>query len=126
MNAKTEQDVSILDKAKLALATILLVGGIAAYYVYAAEYSQVYRVAGVILTTVLAFVVAMQSAPGRRLWHFAQGSRIELRKVVWPTRNEALQTTLAVIVFVIIMGIFFWLLDMGLLWVTQAITQSGA
>ena len=126
MNAKTEQDVSVLDKAKLALAAALLVGGIVAYYVYASQYSQVYRVAGVILTTVLAFVVGMQSAPGRRLWHFAQGSRIELRKVVWPTRNEALQTTLAVIVFVIIMGIFFWLLDMGLLWVTQAITQSGA
>ena len=55
-----------------------------------------------------------------------QSSRGELRKVVWPTRQETLQTTLTVFVFVLILGIFFWLLDMGLLWITRALTGQGS
>ena len=54
-----------------------------------------------------------------------QGSRIELRKVVWPTRQETLQTTLVVFVAVFVMGIFFWLLDMILGSVTRALTGQG-
>ncbi|MBT8144531.1 MAG: preprotein translocase subunit SecE [Gammaproteobacteria bacterium] len=125
MNTKTEQEVSVVDKTLLALAGLILIGGIFGYYFYAGELAQVYRVGGVILTTVLAIIVGMQSLPGKRFWKFAQSSRIELRKVVWPSRQQALQTTLAVFVFVIIMGVFFWLLDMGLLWLTQALTGRG-
>ena len=51
-----------------------------------------------------------------------QGSRVELRKVVWPTREETLQTTLAVLVFALIMGVFFWLLDLSLLALTRRLT----
>ena len=121
MSAKTEQNMSFLDRAKLFVAGALLIGGIVAYYYYASQYSQVYRVGGIILTTVLAFVVAMQSEPGRRFWHFAQGSRIEWRKVVWPTRQETTQTAIAVFVFTLIMMLFFWALDSGLLWLTRTL-----
>ena len=50
---------------------------------------------------------------------------MELRKVVWPTRDEAIQTTIAVFVFTLIMGVFFWLLDMFLLWLTRLLTGQG-
>jgi preprotein translocase subunit SecE len=70
--------------------------------------------------------VALQSVQGRNFWQFVQGSRIELRKVVWPTRQETLQTTLVVFVAVFVMGIFFWLLDMILGSVTRALTGQGS
>ena len=125
MSTKTEQSVSLFDSVKLFIAGVLLIGGLFGYYYYGDQYSQVYRVVGVLLSTILAIIVAMSSDPGRELWHFAQSSRIELRKVIWPTRQEALQTTLAVIVFVIVMGVFFWCLDLFLLWVTQTLTGRG-
>jgi preprotein translocase subunit SecE len=67
----------------------------------------------------------MTSGVGRELWRFIQGSRIELRKVVWPNRQETGQTTLVIIFFVIIMGIFFWLLDMLLAWAARMLTGQG-
>jgi preprotein translocase subunit SecE len=62
---------------------------------------------------------------GQALWKFVQASRIELRKVVWPTREETIQTTLAVLVFATIGGVFFWLLDLFLLFVTSKLTGQG-
>jgi preprotein translocase subunit SecE len=61
----------------------------------------------------------MTSTQGQRLWRFIQGSRVEIRKVVWPTRQETTQTAIAVFVFTLIMAVFFWLLDSGLLWLTR-------
>jgi preprotein translocase subunit SecE len=69
--------------------------------------------------------VLLQSAQGKALWRFVNSSRVELRKVVWPTREEAIQTTIAVIIFTVVMGVFFWLLDMFLLWVTRFLTGQG-
>jgi len=63
---------------------------------------------------------------GRFLWQFIQGSRVEIRKVVWPTRQETTQTTLAVFVFLLVLGIFFWGLDLLLLLITRAITGQGS
>ena len=65
------------------------------------------------------------SAQGQVLWQFVQGSRIELRKMVWPTRQETLQTTLVVFVFVLLLGVFFWLVDMLLAWATRHLTGQG-
>ena len=59
-------------------------------------------------------LVFYQSQVGKRLWKFIQASRTEIRKVVWPTRQEAMQTTIAVIIFTLIFGLFFWGLDMVL------------
>jgi preprotein translocase subunit SecE len=67
----------------------------------------------------------MTSGVGGELWRFIQGSRIELRKVVWPNRQETGQTTLVIIFFVVIMGIFFWLLDMFLGWAARMLTGQG-
>ncbi len=71
--------------------------------------------------TGLGIAIAMTSTQGRRLWHFIQGSRVEIRKVVWPTRTETTQTAIAVFIFTIIMMLFFWGLDSLLLWITQSL-----
>jgi preprotein translocase subunit SecE len=76
----------------------------------------------VLLALGAGFFVALQSLQGRAFWHFVQGSRVELRKVVWPTRQESLQTTLVVFVAILVLGVFFWLLDMLLGYVTRVLT----
>jgi len=73
----------------------------------------------------LSAFVALQSAQGRVFWQFVQGSRVELRKVVWPTRQETLQTALVVFIAITAMGIFFWFLDWVLGALTRALTGQG-
>ncbi len=119
MSTKTESGPTFLDKTLLALAAAILVGGVVAYYMFP-EQSVLVRTIGVLAGIGLAITVAMQSFQGKALWRFIQGSRIELRKVVWPNRQETVQTTIAVIIFAIVMALFFWLLDWVLLLVTQA------
>ena len=127
MNAKTEtpSGAGVLDSVKLVLAAALLVGGIVGYYWFV-DASVLLRAVAVVLSVARAIVVFLTTAKGKDVWRFIQSSRIELRKVVWPTRQEAFQTTMAVIVFVIIMAVFFWGLDMFLLWATRLLTGQGS
>jgi preprotein translocase subunit SecE len=125
MSTKTETGgPGILDTVKLLLAALVLVGGIVAYYAYV-EQSVLLAVVAVLVAVVLSVVLVLQTEMGRELWRFIQGSRVELRKVIWPTRQETLQTTMMVLVFALILGIFFWLLDMGLLSMTRFLTGQG-
>jgi preprotein translocase subunit SecE len=125
MNANTETSgVSAVDVIKTLFAVALLLGGIAGYY-YLADASIALRAAGVVLGLALGIVVFATTERGRELWGFIQSSRTELRKVVWPTRPETIQTTVAVIIFTLIMGAFFWILDKGLLWATRLLTGQG-
>ena len=120
MNAQTETSESgVLDIIKLLLAAVALVGGVYAYYYYQVDIALPLRVLMVLGGTAAGIGIAMTSTQGRRLWHFIQGSRVEIRKVVWPTRTETTQTAIAVFVFTLIMMLFFWGLDAILLWVTQ-------
>jgi preprotein translocase subunit SecE len=125
MTEKTESGVSTIDTVKLILAAALLLGGLVAYYYYA-QAPVLARGGAVLAATIAAAALAMQSEPGRTLWHFMQASRVELKKVVWPSRVETRQTTIAVIIFVIIMGVFFWSLDLLLLWITRSLTGQGS
>jgi preprotein translocase subunit SecE len=120
MSAQTETSESgMLDTIKLLIAAAALVGGLYAYYYYEAELAQAIRVLMVLGGTVAGIGIAMTSVQGQRLWHFIQGSRVEIRKVVWPTKQETTQTAIAVFVFTLVMMLFFWVLDSGLLWLTQ-------
>jgi len=126
MNAKSEKTTgtSALDKVKIVLAIAIVIGGIAGYYVYETA-PAVLRVGAVIIALAVGTGVFATSDVGRELWRFIQGSRVELRKVVWPNRQETGQTTLVIIFFVIIMGVFFWLLDMFLAWGARTLTGQG-
>jgi preprotein translocase subunit SecE len=124
MDTKVDAGNSALDTLKLLVAGGILVGGIVGYYYYA-DVSVLFRAIGVLLAFAAGVAVALQSTRGQELWRFVQGSRVELRKVVWPTREETIQTTVTVLVFALIMGVFFWLLDMFLLYATRLLTGQG-
>ncbi len=118
------QDAGTADKVKLAVAILIVVAGVASYYVLAnqAPWMRWLPVAG---SLVLAAVVVAFSRYGSEFRRFVELARIELRKIVWPTRQETLQTTLVVFGFVIIAGVFFWVLDLVLAWATKALTGTG-
>ena len=112
------------DKVKLAVAVLIVIAGVAGYYLLADQAAWM-RWLSVIASLVLAAVVVAFSRYGSEFRRFVELARIELRKIVWPTRQETLQTTLVVFGFVIVAGIFFWLLDLALAWATKALTGSG-
>ena len=124
MTQKVETGPNALDTVKLAAAVAVLVGGIAAFYLMS-SYPLALRWVIVLASLGVGIFVALQSMQGRAFWEFVQGSRVELRKVVWPTRQETLQTTLVVFVAILAMGIFFWILDWVLGSVTAALTGRG-
>jgi preprotein translocase subunit SecE len=125
METKVEEQPTVVDTAKLALAIVIVLAGLVGYY-YFADSSALLRALGVILAIAVGAVVALTSLQGKTLWKFIQGARVELNKVVWPTREETIQTTLVVLVVALIGGVFFWLLDLFLLWLTTRITGQGS
>ncbi|WP_296808255.1 preprotein translocase subunit SecE [Thiocapsa sp.] len=124
MNSRAEARGAGLDTAKLAIAALLLVSGIFAFYFFEG-FSVLLRVIGLLLISGGAAAVALQTARGRALWQFASDARMEVRKVVWPSRQETLQTTLIVIVMVLIVGIILWLFDMMLMAILRFLTGQG-
>ena len=104
------------DKAKLAAAGLLVVGGVAAFYLLG---KQDLWLRVIVLLVLLAAAVGafFTSAQGRELTAFGQDAIKEMRKVVWPTRPEATQMTLYVFAFVVVMALFLWLTDKALEWV---------
>ena len=115
-----ESQSGVLDIIKLLMAAGVLVGGLYGYY-YLIEWSLPLRVLLVLGGLIAGVAVAMTSVQGQRLWAFIQGSRVEIRKVVWPTKQETTQTAIAVFVFTLVMALFFWGLDSFLLWLTRTL-----
>jgi preprotein translocase subunit SecE len=124
MNSSAEAGGAGLDTAKLAAAALLLVGGIFAFYHFAA-YSVLLRVIALLAISAVAAAIALRTDPGRRLWQFALDARMEVRKVVWPTRQETLQTTLIVIAMVVVLGIVLWIFDLVLMGILRFLTGQG-
>ena len=122
MNAKTEKSSS-LDTIKLLLAVAVLVGGIVGYYHFV-EYTTIYRVLGLLGMVAVALFLILQTAKGKSLWQFAGASKAEVRKVVWPTRQETIQTTLVIMVVVLITSIFLWGVDSLLGVIVKSITNA--
>jgi preprotein translocase subunit SecE len=104
----------------LAAGAIVLIA-LAAFYVFSAHWLLV-RVIGLLVAVGVAVAIVLRTELGAETLEFVQGARAELRKVVWPTRAETTQTTLIVIIMVIIMGLLLWLFDVLLLWLVRMIT----
>ncbi len=113
---------STLDTLKMATAVAILLMSVFSFY-YFPELSVLIRVLVVIFSVVMSLLIFFKTQRGLIFWEFLQGSRVEMRKVVWPTKQETIQTTLTVFVFVLVLGIFFWLLDFLLLYITTSITS---
>jgi preprotein translocase subunit SecE len=104
-----------VDKAKLGVAILLVVAGLAGFY-YFGEHALVLRVLYVLAGIGAGIAVGWFTAPGQEFYAFARESWTETKKVVWPTRKEAMQTTAAVFGFVFIMAVFLWVADKSLEW----------
>jgi preprotein translocase subunit SecE len=104
------------DKMRLALAVALVLAGLVAYYMLAAQGPWV-QWGGLLVALVAAVVVFFTSETGRELVAFGRDAVRETKKVVWPERKEALQITLYVFAFVVVMALFLWLTDKTLEWV---------
>ena len=106
----------MIDKVKLGAAVALVALGVWGYY-WLADNALVLRVLAVIAGLLAAGAVAWWSEPGRQFAVFAGESVGEVKKVVWPTRKETVQTTAAVFAFVVVMAVFLWMTDKVLEWV---------
>lgn len=113
-----------LDWLWVAVALALVVGGLVAYYALTTQ-PTVVRVIALLAGVGLGVGAFAMSALGRTVWQFALGSRVELRKMVWPSIDETRKTTLVVFVFVVILGLFFWGVDAFLAFATRHLLGTG-
>ena len=124
MNANTEEAGSGFDTVKLLLVVALLVAGVYGFYSFADQALWV-RLSGLLLVVGAAVFVALQTSAGRGVWQFASDSRTEVRKVVWPSRQETLQTLLIITVAVLITSLFLWAVDSVLFSIVRYFTGQG-
>lgn len=123
MNASTENPTNgALDSLKWGLVFLFLAAAVVGNYIYGEE-SVLYRAIGVVAAVVIAGFIAIQTEKGRNAVDFAKESRTEVRKVVWPTRQEAIQTTIIVLIATLIMSLLLWGLDSVLYWFVNLITS---
>jgi preprotein translocase subunit SecE len=125
MNAKAEVQGSKSDSLMLVLALAIAIGGSVAFYYFAEQYALLYRVLALLAVMGVAVTISMRTTKGRATWDFLKDSRTEIRKVVWPTRAETMQTTLIVMLMVILVGIMLWIMDSFLLWAVKLLTGQG-
>lgn len=122
MATQEKSTSSWLDTALLWLAVIVLCGSIFGYYWFAPTVVGLIRVVGMLVGVVVAVLIALQTEVGKLAWSYVVGSRTEMRRVVWPTRRETVQTTLMVIIVVLLVAVGIWAMDIVLAWGVQSLT----
>ncbi|MBD9679640.1 preprotein translocase subunit SecE [Pseudomonas sp. PDM18] len=120
MNAKVEAKESRLDLLKWLVVVVLVVVAVVANQYYSAQ-PIFYRVLGILVMAAVAGFVSLQTVKGRAFFTLAKEARAEIRKVVWPSRQETTQTTLIVVAVVLVMALVLWGLDSLLGWLVSMI-----
>ena len=128
MNAQAEDASKVFDVVKQGLSLVFVVAGVAGFYYFSdvPGFTLLYRVLALVAIILLAVGVVLTTDAGRMILSFALEAKLEVRKVVWPTREETIRTTLLVFGMVFIVGLLLWLLDWGLLVAIKALTGQGA
>ncbi|MGZ5058630.1 MAG: preprotein translocase subunit SecE [Methylobacter sp.] len=124
MNTQVEASASVFDVVKQVFSVVFVVAGVAAFY-YFSEVPLLYRVLGLVAMALIVIGVMLTTGLGRNVWSFVLESKQEVRKVVWPTREETFRTTLLVFGMVFVVGLILWLLDMFLFWGVRLLTGQG-
>ncbi|PID41431.1 MAG: preprotein translocase subunit SecE [Proteobacteria bacterium] len=120
MSSQASESSGALDALKW-LFVLLLVGvGVVGNYYYADE-SVLYRVLALVALAGVAFAVAVTTVKGRQYAALMKDAKSEIKRVVWPTRQELLQTTMIVVVFVLIVALFLWGLDSLISWIISGV-----
>jgi preprotein translocase subunit SecE len=131
MNTQTEPATPVADIVKQAFSVVLVVAGVAAFYYFSTDHTNfkevrlLYRVLGLVVVVLMAMGMMLTTDVGRSVWSFVLESKQEVRKVVWPTREETMRTTLLVFAMVSIVSLILWLLDMFLFWGVRLLTGQG-
>jgi preprotein translocase subunit SecE len=124
MNTQAEAPTAVFDIVKQVFSAVFMVAGLAAFY-YFSEIQLLYRVLGLLVLVLIVLGMMLTTNLGRNLWSFILESKVEVRKVVWPTRDETTRTTLLVFAMVFIVGLILWILDMFLFWGVRLLTGQG-
>lgn len=124
MNTQAEAQTPVFDIVKHVISVLLVIAGVVAFY-YFSEFSLLYRVIGLLVIALIVLGLLFTTGLGRDLWAFFQESKQEVRKVVWPTRDETTRTTMLVFAMVLTVGFILWLLDMLLFWGVSQLTGQG-
>ncbi|NOR71410.1 MAG: preprotein translocase subunit SecE [Methylomarinum sp.] len=124
MNAQAEETSKVFDVIKQGLSLVFVVAGIAAFYYFAdvPGFALLYRVLALVAIIMIALAIMLTTSVGQNVWGFALESKQEVRKVVWPSREETIRTTLLVFGMVFIVGLVLWFLDMFLFWGIRNLT----
>ncbi|WP_328185208.1 preprotein translocase subunit SecE [Marinobacter sp. OP 3.4] len=110
MESKAQQSTSRFDVIKWLVVFVLIAVGVVGNQYFSAE-SVLYRALGLVALALVAAFVALQTDRGRRFATLLKEARVEIRKVVWPTRPELIQTTAIVVVFVLVVALILWGMD---------------
>ena len=124
MNSKTETQQGSIDIFKFLVALVVLAISLVGFYYYS-EAPKILRVLGVLAGIIVSLIIVSQTLKGRQTIDFVREAQVEVRKIVWPTRQETSQTTLFVIIVVIIFAILLWVLDLGLSSSIQGLIGGG-
>ena len=131
MNTQAEPATPVGDIVKQAFSVLFVVAGVAAFYYFSTDHTYfkevrlLYRVLGLVVIVLIALGMMLTTDVGRTVWNFVLESKQEVRKVVWPNREETMRTTLLVFAMVFIVGLILWLLDMFLFWGVRLLTGQG-
>ncbi|MBD1552996.1 preprotein translocase subunit SecE [Pseudomonas typographi] len=120
MTPKAEAQDSRFDLLKWLVVVVLVVVGVVGNQYFSAA-PLLYRVLGLIVIAAVAAYIALQTAKGKSFFVLAKEARTEIRKVVWPTRQETAQTTMIVVAVVLVMALLLWGLDSLLGWLVSLI-----
>jgi preprotein translocase subunit SecE len=120
MNPKAEAQDSRFDLFKWLVVVVLVVVGVVGNQYYSAQ-PILYRVLALLAIAAVAAYVGLQTGKGKAFFVLAKEARAEIRKVVWPTRQETTQTTLIVVAVVLVMALLLWGLDSLLGWLVSLI-----
>jgi len=122
MNIQANEATSGVDVLKYFLSLVLISSGIVAFY-YFSDYLQLYRVLGIVGVALVTLGIMITTSIGQQSLEFSREAKQEVRKVVWPSREETTKTTLMVFAMVIIVGFILWILDMFLFWSITSLTS---
>jgi preprotein translocase subunit SecE len=113
------------ERIKMAVAALIAVAGLYGFYALRENYPTVARLGVLLGSFAVAAGIMWLTQPGKDFVVFARESVEEAKRVVWPSRKETLQTTGVVFLFVFVMALFLWVVDVGLLWATQKLLGTG-
>ena len=124
MNVEQKVGRTSTDAVKFGASAVLTVLGVMAFY-YLADSGRLLRLLALLAPLGAAVAIALLTGPGQKLISFARDTQIEVKKVVWPSRQETIQTTGVIIAIVVVTALFLWILDMLLGGFTRWLLGQG-